>query len=149
MRIASLLIAVLLTSVVLAGCSQKSGQTSTNSTTATEAATEAAAVNVKVPLYPGASVKHFTSSSSAGGVTTTTYQTALQTPDAFDKVYAWYKSKLTGWNDTGGVRSTTNSAGTQKNGAFRSGGDANATVVGITSVDTGTWVSILEKTPPK
>jgi hypothetical protein len=96
----------------------------------------------EVPLYPGASVTHHTSVQSAAGVETTTKQTALRTPDSFDKVYAWYKGKLTGWNDTGGVRSTSSDGQTSKTGAFKNG---NYTV-GITTAGPETWVSILETT---
>ena len=144
MQITRYILAAALISIVVTGCSQKSStSTSPTSSEATAAAATQGSANVEVPIYPGATVKHNTSTQTAAGVTVTTKQTALTTHDSFDKVYAWYKAKLTGWNDLGVNSTTSNGQATSKTVAFK---NANHTV-GITMVSPNeTWVSILETT---
>ena len=149
MRIERFLMAGILT-LALAACAQKSQQTQNtttteNATTASSTTAEVASVNLNVPLYPGASVKHFSSTTSMGGVTKVNEQTALQTSDPFDKVDGWYKAQLKGWINTGAMTETT-SGGTTRVDGFRSGQGADATVVGITSSPSTlgkTWISII------
>jgi len=150
MRIERFLMVGIVT-LALAACAQKSEQTQNTTTaenataSATSTAAEVASVNLNVPLYPGASVKHFSSTTSMGGVTKINEQTALQTSDSFDKVDGWYKAQLKGWINTGAM-TETNSGGTTRVDGFRSGQGADATVVGITSSPSTlgkTWISII------
>lgn len=91
------------------GCSGNKQAETTSSTTTAPAATMAAATTgvvylklSEVPSYPGATI--IVSSSPVRAIRSITQGKVMSTTDSFDKVYAWYKSKLPPGSDKGHVR---------------------------------------------
>jgi hypothetical protein len=104
-----------------------------------DASATAAATAGDVPTYPGATVQAAGTSSSAGGVGTTTGK-VMSTTDSFDDVYKWYQKNLPAGSEKAHVTSPMETA------AFQVGDGKNQTNITISTVSGKTIISIAKLT---